>query len=176
MRNTALLQCCLLCFQIVEWPYVNRLRGGSGTFYKQVSDCVHQCHCKNCGTHGMSAPGSGVLSLKVCCFFKVLVYVIILLKKVLVLGFLPSKSEVIHPSVIIFIMLLLSPSLLEPQAEMSRLAWKKHTTRNQFCSHYTVPFRCLQMWTHQGRDLELTQNAAFISPFPHSRAWHLIIA
>ena len=142
MRTAVLLQCCLLCFQIIEWPYVNRLRGGLGTFYKEVSDCVHQCHCKNCGTHGMSAPGSEVLSLKACCFLKVLVYVIILKKKkkILVLGFLPSTSEVIHLTVIIFIVLLLSPSLLEPQAEMSRLAWKKHTARNQFCSHYTVPF------------------------------------
>ena len=95
---------------------MNRLRGGLGTFYKEVSDCVHQCHCKNCGTHGMSAPGSEVLSLKACCFLKVLVYVIILKKKkkILVLGFLPSTSEVIHLTVIIFIVLLLSPSLLEP--------------------------------------------------------------
>lgn len=96
---------------------MNGLRGGSGTFYKEVSDCVHQYHCKNCGTHGMSAPGSGMLSVKACCFLKVLDYVIILKKKkkkLLVLGFLPSKCEVIHLPVIIFIVLLLSPSLLEP--------------------------------------------------------------
>ena len=34
-------------------------------------------------------------------------------------------------------------------------------------THCQEPVLLLQMWTHQGRDLELAQNAAFLSPSPH---------
>lgn len=74
----------------------------------EIGDCFHQCHYKNCGTHGMSAPGSGKLLLNIYCFPEVLVFVI--KKKLfwfLVFCLLNLKSS-------IFIMLLLSSSLLEP--------------------------------------------------------------
>lgn len=158
---------------------MNRLRGGSGTFYKEVSDCVHQCHCKNCGTHGMSAPGSEVLSLKACCFLKVLVYVIILKKKKKkdFSSWFPAFYIWSHPS---YCYHLHCASLISITARTlgrdEQISLEKTHCQEPVLLLLYCPLLILQMWTHQGRDLELTQNAAFLSPSPHSRAWHLIIA